>query len=423
MSFCSWPQSWLSEREVDKPVWKHWLTIIKPDRLASDKAALWIGSGSNTNAAPTSAQARSVKMALETNSVVADLRMVPNQPLEFSDMPGAKRTEDDLIAYSRVKQFQTGDDEWLVRLAMVKSGVRAMDAIQEFMRSEAGGRVAINDFVALGLSKRGWTTWLVGATDPRVIGIVPMVIDALNSQEITKRHFEMLGFFAPSLGDYVNHGLFPHAIGTPQYKHVMDIEDPYNYRHRERMKLPKFVVNASGDQYFLPDNSQFYFPAMPQEKHLRYVPNTNHDLDEDANESIIAFYQAVITGKPRPQMSWRKGRDGSITMTTKDRPTKVLLWQATNPKTRDFRVELIGRAYTSTELKPERNGTYVARIKAPPEGFTAFYIEAYYPSAGKFPFKFSTEVSVLPTTVPFKFADAAAKYPKRTTPGPAAPRP
>ena len=37
----------------------------------------------------------------------------------------------------------------------------------------------------------------------------------------------------------------------------MEIEDPYEYR--QRLTMPKYIVNASGDQYFLPDNSQFYF--------------------------------------------------------------------------------------------------------------------------------------------------------------------
>ena len=33
----------------------------------------------------------------------------------------------------------------------------------------------------IGASKRGWTTWLVGAVDPvRVKGIVPIVLDAIN---------------------------------------------------------------------------------------------------------------------------------------------------------------------------------------------------------------------------------------------------
>ena len=114
--------------------------------------------------------------------------------------------------------------------------------------------------------------------DERVIGIMPMVIDALNSEEITKHHFEVLGFFAPSLEDYVNHGLFPHKIGTPEYQAVLAIEDPYNYRERARLTIPKFLVNASGDQFFLPDNSRFYYEALPQEKRLRYVENAAHNL-------------------------------------------------------------------------------------------------------------------------------------------------
>jgi PhoPQ-activated pathogenicity-related protein len=417
-------QSWRSPSEVDKPVWKHWLTVIKPDTVSSNKALLFIGASTNTNPAPTKVNDRSLQFALDTNSVVADLTQVPNQPLIFSDLPGAKRGEDDLIAYSRVKNIETGDDEWLVRLAMVKSGVRALDAVQEFMASPAGGGTKIDQFVVAGASKRGWVTWLVGATDPRVVGIMPMVIDALNSEVITRRHFEMLGLFSDSLGDYVQHGLFPHAIGTPGYRHVMAIEDPYNYFKRDRLKIPKFVVNATGDQYFLPDNSQFYWSAMQEEKRLRYVPNTKHDLAmSDANESMIAFYDSILKGTKRPAYSWTKGKDGSITVTSKDKPSQVLLWQATNPTARDFRVDIIGRAYTSSVLQPQANGTYVARLTAPAKGYTAFFIELHYPSGGKHPFKFTSEVSVLPNTVPYKWEDAFKKYPKRTGPGPAPPRP
>ena len=68
-----------------------------------------------------------------------------------------------------MKHFATKDDDWLVRLAMVKSGVRAMDAIQEFLASPAGGSTKVDQFVVAGGSKRGWTTWLVGAVDSRVI--------------------------------------------------------------------------------------------------------------------------------------------------------------------------------------------------------------------------------------------------------------
>jgi len=405
-------QTWRKPEEVDRPVWTHWMTVVKPTEVASDKALLIIGGGDNGDPAPTKASDRSVRIARETKSVVVSLGMVPNQPLIFWDSKDRKREEDDLIAYTRVKHFTTKDDEWLVRLAMVKSGIKAMDATQEFMKSADGGGVAIKQFVVSGGSKRGWTTWLVGATDERVIGIMPLVIDALNSEKITKHHFEVLGFFAPSLGDYVNHGLFPHKIGTPEYEAVLDIEDPYNYRRRARLTIPKFVVNASGDQFFLPDNSQFYYGELPAEKRLRYVENARHNLEEtDAQDSMLAWYQSVITGGKRPEYSWTKAADGTLTVKSVETPKEVKLWQAHNPKTRDFRVEHLGKAYTSTVLQLQADGTYVGRVDKPASGYTAFFVELTYDSGFSVPFKFTTEVSITPDVLPFKWEDAAAKYP------------
>jgi len=95
-------QTWRSAKDVDKPVWKHWLTITKPDRLIHNKAVLYIGAGSNTDPAPTASSERSIQIATETNAIVVDLGMVPNQPLRFTDSPETPRSEDDLIAYSRV---------------------------------------------------------------------------------------------------------------------------------------------------------------------------------------------------------------------------------------------------------------------------------------------------------------------------------
>jgi PhoPQ-activated pathogenicity-related protein len=406
-------QTWRTEKEVDRPVWKHWLTIVRPDRVTAKTALLMIGGGNNNSPAPAKAPDRSVQIATETQSVVADLGMVPNQPLHFTDSPDKGRTEDDIIAYSRVKHFSTKDDTWLVRLAMVKSGVRAMDAIQEFLRTDAGGKTPIEHFVVEGGSKRGWTTWLVGAVDPRVVAIMPVVIDALNSEVITKHHFEAYGFFSTALKDYVNHGIFPHMIGSPEYAAVLAIEDPYYYRNRPQMKMPKYMINASGDQFFLPDNSQFYYGDLQEEKHVRYVPNAKHNLAEsDAVESMISFYQAILTNTARPRFTWKKQADGSLVVNVIDKPAEVNLWQAHNPEARDFRVDTIGKAYTSKRLSEEKKGVYVAQVPKPEKGFTAFFVETVYPGPGKHPFKFTTEVSVVPDVLPFKWEDATKKYPK-----------
>jgi PhoPQ-activated pathogenicity-related protein len=410
-------QTWRGSNEVDRPVWKHWMTLVVPDKVVSDKAFLYIDGGDNDDPAPNAPPSRGVKLATDTGTVAIEVRMVPNQPLVFADSPTRRRGEDDLIAYSRVKHAATKDDEWLVRLAMVKSGVKALDAAQEFMRSDAGGRIRLREFVVSGGSKRGWTAWLVAAADPRVIGVIPLVIDALNSEEVTKHGFEAYGAFSSSLGDYVNHGLFPHKIGTPEYQAVLAIEDPYQYRLRPRMRMPKFIINSAGDQFFVPDNSQFYYKDLVEEKRLRYVPNTRHNLGaSDAQDSMVAFYQAVITGKPRPRYSWTKAADGTLTVRPIDRPKEVNLWQATNPNARDFRKDVICNAYVRTPMRPGPDGTYTVRAPDPPSGYTAFFVELVYDIGLKYPLKFTSEVSVVPTAMPYKWADAAAKYAPGVTP-------
>ncbi|HQR36109.1 MAG TPA: PhoPQ-activated protein PqaA family protein, partial [Blastocatellia bacterium] len=105
-------QTWRSEKDVDRPVWKHWLTIVKPEKVVGNKALLFIGGGKNGDPAPTKVSERSAKVAVETQTVVADLGMVPNQPLFFTDSKDKGRSEDDLIAYTRVKHFTTKDDFW-----------------------------------------------------------------------------------------------------------------------------------------------------------------------------------------------------------------------------------------------------------------------------------------------------------------------
>lgn len=395
-------QTWRSEKEVDRPVWKHWLTVAVPNDVKHDTGMLYITGGDNDDDAPENAPERFVNMALETNSIVAELRMVPNQPLHFADSRNHGRYEDDLIAYSRVKYIVTGDEEWLARLPMVKSAVSAMTAIQEFAKTEEAGRHTVEEFVVAGGSKRAWTTWLTGVVDERVSAIIPLVIDALNTEAITRHHFEAYGFFSTALGDYVRHGLYPGALGTPVFNAILRIEDPYMYRDRERLKIPKYVINASGDQYFLPDNSQFYFLDMPDEKHLRYVPNAKHNLaGSDARESMMAFYKSILRDTPRPQFTWSIENREHIVVDVEDQPVEINLWQATNPEARDFRLDTIGKAWTKTTLSSEFPKRYIASIDIPAEGYTAFFVELVYDSGFDEPFKFTTDVLVLPDVLPY----------------------
>src|SRR5437867_3258151 len=45
-------QAWLTTNEVDRPIWKHWLILIKPDTVTSSKSFLFISGGANDGKVP-----------------------------------------------------------------------------------------------------------------------------------------------------------------------------------------------------------------------------------------------------------------------------------------------------------------------------------------------------------------------------------
>ncbi|MCS6914477.1 MAG: PhoPQ-activated pathogenicity-related family protein [Myxococcota bacterium] len=393
-------QTWRSAAEVDRPDWGHQLTLVVPTGVRHTTAALVISGGSNSDQAPRRPEEAVVRLATLTGSVAIELRQVPNQPLRFLGDP-TPRSEDDLLAYTWARVIATGDPTWTARFPMVKSAVRAMDVAQAFLRSEAG--VTIEHFVVAGGSKRGWTSWLTGAMDPRVVAIIPVVIDVLNLEPSMRHHFAAYGFWARAVRDYVHHGITGH-LGTPATQLLVEIEDPYSYR--DRLKLPKYIVNATGDQFFLPDSSRFYFDDLPGEKYLRYVPNADHSLaNTDAVQGILAYYQAILEGTPRPSFSWEMEGEDALVLRTSTPPLQVLLWQAHNPQARDFRVDTIGRTWQSTVLSDQGGGLYRGRVPRPARGFSAFFLEVTYPSGSAFPFQFSTPVRVVPDVLPYAHLD------------------
>ena len=398
-------QSWLTTNEVNRTLWQHWLTLVKPDKLTSATGLLFIGGGGNRTEPPTKANEDVVQVALKTGTVATELRNVPNQPLIFAG-EAKGRTEDALIAYTWDKFLRTGDEKWPARLPMTKAAVRALDTITAFCASDEGGKVTVDKFFVAGGSKRGWTTWTTAAVDNRVIAIAPIVIDLLNIQPSFHHHFEVYGFYAPAVGDYTRAKIMDWD-GTPEYRALMKIEEPYQYR--ERLTLPKFIINASGDQFFLPDSAQFYFKDLPGVKYLRYVPNADHSLKgSDAWMTLLACYSAVLKDTRLPQFSWSLEADGSIRVKVDDKPGSVKLWQATNAEARDFRLDTILDSWKSTDLKDEGGGTYVAKVNKPAKGWTAFFAELTYPSDSGAPFKFTTQVRVIPDVKPFKYTQPTA---------------
>jgi PhoPQ-activated pathogenicity-related protein len=394
-------QKWLTENEVERPTWTHWLTVVCPAQTTADIGLMFITGGSLDRQPPARPTAWLADIARDTGTVTAELRLVPNQPVVFKNDPARKaRSEDDFIAYTWNHYLRTGDERWPARLPMTKSAVRAMDASTAFTTTAEGGGRAVTRFVVSGGSKRGWTTWTTAAVDKRVVAIAPAVIDMLNVEPSFIHHWRAYGAWSEAVKDYVEQGLMD-WMGTPQFRTLMKIEEPYEYR--DRLTLPKFLLNAAGDQFFLPDSSQFYFNDLRGEKHVRYVANTDHSLDKsDALESVHAFYASIVRSTPRPELTWTFERDGSIKVVSKQRPDDVKLWQATNPGARNFRLDVIGPSYRSTPLTPSGPNTWIARVRPPPAGWTASFVELTYPSGGKYPFKETTGIRVTPETLPYQ---------------------
>ncbi len=76
-------QRYLTGKEVDRPEWQHWVTIVKPARVEHQTGLLFIGGGNNDGKRPKPRE-ELVQIALATHSVVVEIRMVPNQPLVFA---------------------------------------------------------------------------------------------------------------------------------------------------------------------------------------------------------------------------------------------------------------------------------------------------------------------------------------------------
>ncbi len=223
----------------------------------------------------------------------------------------------------------------------------------------------------------------------------------LNVSESFKHHFSVYGSYSLAVIDYVTSGNV-NWLGTPEWDSLMKIVEPYEYR--DRLELPKFLLNSTGDEFFLPDSSQFYWDDLVGEKHVRYVPNSNHGMDgTDIFDSVDAWYHAIVHNERMPRYSWDLSDDGTITVFSLDEPIEVLLWQAHNPDSRNFTQAVIGRAYTSSPLEEIESGVYQVKLDPPEKGYTAYYVEMHYPSGIGAPFKFSSGVKVVPDVTEYQW--------------------
>src|SRR5205085_3793545 len=206
-------------------------------------------------------------LARKMGAPCAFLYGIPNQPLL-----GGKK-EDALIAETFVRYLDTKDESWPLLFPMAKSLVKAMDALQAFADRE--WKAPVRSFIVAGGSKRGWTTWLTAAADPRVKAIAPMVIDTLNMRQQGPYQLKSFGAYSEQVRDYTARGLLPMA-DTPAAKRLWSMVAPYTYR--DRLTLPKLLIHGANDPYWTTDALNLYWDGLKGDKWVLYVPNAGHKL-------------------------------------------------------------------------------------------------------------------------------------------------
>ncbi len=364
--------------------WKHFILVSLPKKPVYPKHATLYITGKGIGKKPgTGDQVLGRTLSNATGMISVMLFQVPNQPL----LGGY--SEDALIGETLLKALETEDTTWPLLFPMAKSAVRAMDAVQAFLKQQKN--LDVEKFVVTGASKRGWTTWLTAATrDARVVAIAPIVIDTLNLPVQMQYQIETWGHFSPSIHDYTDRKLVnkdePEFTGFK--KNLWQMIDPYSYR--SRLTLPKMLVHGTNDPYWTVDATKNYWNELSGVKYILTLPNAGHGLDAQlpkAVQSIAVFARHAAEGADWPRLDWKleeKNDAYTVTLDTDLPKERVRLWTARSDS-KDFRKAKWESTKIDADALPELT------IPKPTSGHLAFYVEIESDAYG-LPFALTTQV-------------------------------
>ncbi|WP_017349363.1 PhoPQ-activated protein PqaA family protein [Pantoea sp. A4] len=363
-------QSWSPDGLVTPMAWQHDVNIYIPPNPRGDLALIAVDLDERTNA----------ETAYYSHTIVVSLNNVPSVDLTYQG-DKAPREEDDSIA--RSWQLYMDKPALRARLPLHVPMAAAISQTIRLAKAELKQQ-HIDKFVVTGASKRGWATWLAGISDPAVVAIVPFVADVLNTQKMVQHMYQTYGGNWPiAFGPYYqNHTDMEYK--TAHFAELMKIEDPMQYMgtdQQQRLAIPKYIVNASGDDFFPPDNAKFYYNALPGVKSLRMAPNSDHiGINRFFRSSLVTFLDRLQEKRPLPVINESLEQQSTsklLRLSFSEKPVRIEVWRAVNPTARDFRLAC-GIRYGSSALVVPADNKVDVSLAYYGSGWQAMFVEATF---------------------------------------------
>ena len=404
----TWPKIFRNNTpDVIKPnVWKHEVDIFVPKENPNvDTAALYITGGYINSKLIRNNSPDKIISQLILHNVVIVLKDNPNQYLTINDK---QLKEDEIIAFTWNRFIHNPKLSYYpLHIPMAIAAQQAMTLAQNILKHQ---HICINHFVVIGASKRGWATWMTALLDHRVVALIPIVVDVLNFKKQIPHIYNVYAQHWPiALNDYYQQHLpeyaNPNSPFYSNYLKLLQLEDPFTYftvapYQKKLAQMSKYIVNASGDDFFPPDSAQYYYPALSEKKLLFYLPNSGHYIEYSPSISqlastLSAFYKRIISHQALPVITWNRTAD-ELKIDYSEKPSKIILWSAENPITRDFRFSCAIH-YQPTDIQVKEQ---VSKLKIPTskQGWSASYVELDFPDG----LRASTPIFISPNTYPKK---------------------
>jgi PhoPQ-activated pathogenicity-related protein len=185
-------------------------------------------------------------------------------------------------------------------------------------------------------------------------------------------------------------------IETDEFLAMLQLVEPYQFL--DRLTMPKLLINATCDEFFVTDSWKFYWQDLQGDSYLQYVPNVGHGLNGSyLPENLVSFYQHIISGAKIPEFSWHISNDTIYADVEPDTDYRIRKWEAVNDTARDFKLYVVGdEAWQMESLPHTDNGMYAIPVENPTQGFKGALVEVVFNPESEFPLTLTTGTLVTP---------------------------